>query len=94
MIRVKINTQEYEWDKKYLLGNCLFADRHSNILLYNIYKYDTVIVNFAHEEPNICVFAALCKEKEKQVLVAGLMNDFTRNLLDMADEIEKIKDEI
>ncbi len=89
MIRVKVNTSHYVWNQNVMLGHCLHVSRRSNILLYNIYNYDTIIVNHAHNEPNISVFAALCKQKGKQILISGLVNQYTKDLIDIADEYEK-----
>ena len=94
MIRVKVGRRSYDWigeygDDKSTLGH--IGDlTGKEIMLFDMNRYDTYIVNDAHKQPNIRVFAVLCKQKNKQLLVGGMINPFTKDLLDMADEYEKV----
>lgn len=59
-------------------------------MLRNVLNFDAYVVNYAHEQPNIKLFANLCKEKNKLVLISGEINKLTKDLLDIADTFEKI----
>lgn len=59
-------------------------------MLCNVQQCDAYVVNYAHKQPNIGLFAKLCKEKNKLVLISGEINKLTKDLLDIADTFEKV----
>ncbi len=91
MIRVKVGTPIYRWLEEDIPGIRIHNITDTSIMLCNVANYDAFIVNKAHEQPNICLFAKLCKEKNKLVLICGEINNLTKDLLEIADTFEKVK---
>lgn len=84
MIRVQIGKESYKWDT---LGRTLYV--LDDLMLVNYKQYDTIVVNDAHKYPNLKTFANLCKGANVQLLVGGLLNKNTAELLDISDSFIK-----
>lgn len=90
MIRVRVGADFYDWSSHNITMRLHTDLTDSDIMLHNIHNYDTYIVNKAHLQPNICVFASLCKKHGKQLFICGKVNNYTKDLLDVADEFKLI----
>jgi len=84
MIHVLLGRKAYEWPR---VGRTLLAE--GDIMLLNYQGYDTIIVNNAHTQPNIAVFARLCSRRNIRVMVGGLVNKYTMELAGFADTFKK-----
>lgn len=56
-----------------------------NIMLTNYKQHKSIFVNNAHLQPNIAVFARLCKKSNIMVSICGLRNTFTEEIIPDAD---------
>lgn len=91
MIHVKVGKPSYSWSEELVPGlRVTEVGANTDIMLQHVYNQDAFMINNAHMQPNICLFAKLCKEKNKLVLICGNINLHTRGLLDIADTFEKI----
>ena len=85
MISVKVGKRSFPWKPA---GRTL--EIIDNLMLQSHKGYDTIIVNEAHNYPNICLFAKLCKKENTNLLVGGLLNENTEGLLRIADSFELV----
>lgn len=84
MIHVKVGQESYRWET---LGKTIYV--LDNVLLTNYKQYNTVVVNNAHEYPNLKAFANLCKKANVNLKIGGLANENTTSLVDIADIYEE-----
>ena len=84
MIHVKIGEPSYHWDT---VGKTLFV--LDGLMLVNYKQYDTIVINEAHQYPNLRVFANLCKKANVNLKIGGFLNENTSKVLDIADKFEK-----
>lgn len=84
MIRVKLGVPSYNFRHD---GYTL--ETQGDIMLINYKPYNTIIVNKAHEQPNIAVFARLCKRSNIHIKICGLLNKYTEQLLPDVDVFEE-----
>ena len=85
MIHVKVGDGPYVWETR---GKTLHII--DNLMLQPHKGYDTIVIHEAHKYPNVSVFAKLCKKYNTCVLIGGLLNENTKNLLEIADKFEKV----
>ena len=84
MIHVKIGEPSYQWDT---IGRTIYV--LDGLMLTNYKQYDTVVINEAHNYPNLRVFANLCKKANVNCLIGGFLNANTQQVLQIADIFEK-----
>ena len=90
MICVKVGKPSHDWSDYFAAAPGMrTVELKKDIMLQQIYNQDAFIINNAHNHPNICLFAKLCKEKDKVVFICGNINSYTKDLLDIADSYEK-----
>lgn len=90
MICVKVGKPSHDWsDHMTAAPGMRTVELKKDIMLHQVYNHDAFIINNAHNQPNICLFANLCKEKNKVVFICGNINTYTKELLDIADSYEK-----
>ena len=85
MIHVKVGDGPHVWETQ---GKTLHII--DNLMLHPHKGYDTIVIHEAHKYPNVGVFAKLCKKYNTCVLIGGLINENTKNLLEIADKFEKV----
>ena len=91
MIHVKVGKSYVSWSEELVPGlRVTELSSNTDIMLQNISNYDAFVINNAHLQPNIGLFAKLCKEKNKMVCICGKINTHTKALLDIADTFTKI----
>ena len=84
MIHVKIGAPSYQWEtfgKTCYVLDCL--------MLTNYKQYNTIVVNEAHQYPNLKLFANLCKKANVNLKIGGFLNANTMQVLEIADKFEK-----
>ena len=80
MIHVRIGQESYKWET---VGRTIYVI--DGLMLVNYKQYDTIVVNNAHNYPNLRVFANLCKKANVSLKIGGLLNDNTKKVLEIAD---------
>ena len=85
MIHVKIGEPSYCWDT---MGRTLFVIE-GDLMLTNYKQYNTIVINEAHQYPNLKTFATLCKKENVNCLIGGFLNANTQQVLEIADKFEK-----
>ena len=88
MIHVKVGRESFQWEPVGRTVEIIEADP----MLTNHLQYDTIIVNHAHQQPNIKAFASICKKDDVRVVIGGLHCDLLEELVDIADVYEHVAD--
>ena len=84
MIHVKIGEPSYTWKT---FGRTIYI--LDNLMLTNYKQYETIVINEAHNYPNLKTFAHLCKSANVNLKIGGLLNKNTSEVLEIADVFEK-----
>jgi len=63
------------------------VEAKGDIMLLNYKQQRVLYVNNAHLQPNIAVFARLCKKNNVLINVCGLRNQYTEEVMHDADTI-------
>ena len=85
MIHVKIGEPSYQWNT---YGRTIYV-LDGDLMLTNYKQYNTVVINEAHNYPNLKTFASLCKKANVHCLIGGFLNANTMEVLEIADKFEK-----
>jgi len=83
MIHVKVGTPHTDTEGRTL--EIIEVDP----MLVNYKQFDTIIINDGHEQPNLKVFANLCKKSNTRLLVSGHQSTTLEELRDIADIYEE-----
>jgi len=61
------------------------VEAKGDIMLINYKQHKSIFVNNAHLQPNIAVFARMCKQSNILIQICGLRNTFTEEVIPSAD---------